>query len=157
MSQSLYNNFEERFEKIERLIEQNRILLEDNKRQLDKNSELLEENRVLLEENRRQIDENERHLNELERDINNVQRALYGEYLNNNIKLNSKEINQLEEISINDEFIKNTKESICPICQDNYSISDKICYLPCFHFFHSSCIKKWLEINNRCPLCNNNI
>ena len=78
--------------------------------------------------------------------------------LNNNINIYSK-INhfQFVEIDVNKEFIRNAKEEICLICLENYSISDKICYLPCFHFFHSSCIKEWIKNKSVCPLCNNNL
>ena len=109
------------------------------------------------------IDENENHkynferqIAELERRMNKLERLL-NEYLSNSNREIKSEINhfQLEEITINDEIIKNEKENICLICLDNYSISEKISYLPCFHYFHSSCIKNWLKIKCRCPLCNN--
>ena len=45
----------------------------------------------------------------------------------------------------------------CSICLEEYSLEEKICYLPCFHYFHSECIKNWTKKSNRCPLCNNEI
>ena len=41
----------------------------------------------------------------------------------------------------------------CVICLDDYKIGCKISYLPCFHFFHSLCIKNWIQQTKRCPIC----
>jgi hypothetical protein len=41
----------------------------------------------------------------------------------------------------------------CVICQDNYKITDKMRYLPCFHNFHPECIDQYFESSKRCPLC----
>ena len=63
-------------------------------------------------------------------------------------------INLLEESKISDEkLIKNENVKKCTICLDNYKIGDKISYLPCFHLYHSKCIKKWLKCSKICPLC----
>ena len=71
------------------------------------------------------------------------------------INNNENEIsNKLEEIELNQQF-KNKEEEKCAICLEVFSIGDKISYLPCFHFFHSSCIKNWIRIKNKCPFCNN--
>ena len=71
------------------------------------------------------------------------------------INNNENEIsNKLEEIELNKQF-KNEEEIKCAICLEVFSIGDKISYLPCFHFFHSSCIKNWIRIKNKCPFCNN--
>ena len=62
---------------------------------------------------------------------------------------------QLEDVEIKEEFIKKNKIKECVICLQEYSIGEKICYLPCFHFFHSDCIKKWIDTSSKCPICNN--
>ena len=63
-------------------------------------------------------------------------------------------LNLLEESKINDEkLIKNENIKKCAICLDNYKVGDKISYLPCFHLYHSKCIKKWLKCSKMCPLC----
>ena len=44
-------------------------------------------------------------------------------------------------------------QSSCSICLESFRRSEEIKHLPCGHFFHSSCINQWLEIDNRCPCC----
>ena len=62
--------------------------------------------------------------------------------------------NFLEESKINDEkLIKNENVKKCTICLGDYKLGDKISYLPCFHLYHSKCIKKWLKYSKICPLC----
>ena len=56
-------------------------------------------------------------------------------------------------MEIDEKLMKKINEEICLICLQNYNNQEKICYLPCTHFFHASCIKKWLEMKNNCPLC----
>ena len=62
---------------------------------------------------------------------------------------------QLEDVEIKEEFIEKNKIKECVICLEEFSIGEKICYLPCFHFFHSDCIKKWIDNSSKCPVCNN--
>ena len=51
-------------------------------------------------------------------------------------------------------FKKDDKNnSKCMICLSNYQFGNKISSLPCFHFFHLNCIKKWLFQQKRCPIC----
>ena len=69
----------------------------------------------------------------------------------------NKHLNLLNETKINNELLNNNEIKICPICLDNYKIEDKILYLPCFHFYHSKCIKKWLKCSKICPLCKKEI
>ena len=33
----------------------------------------------------------------------------------------------------------------CAICLNNFNEGEHISYLPCFHEYHSKCIKKWLK------------
>ena len=63
-------------------------------------------------------------------------------------------VNKLEEVELNEQF-ENIEENKCAICLEIFSIGDKVSYLPCLHYFHSSCIKNWLKIKNKCPYCNN--
>jgi len=49
-------------------------------------------------------------------------------------------------------------EEQCGICLSEYVSNEKITTLPsCLHYFHSSCIVKWLEINKSCPVCRTNV
>lgn len=43
----------------------------------------------------------------------------------------------------------------CAICLSEYMETDEITTLMCHerHFFHSACIKKWLDNLAECPLC----
>lgn len=43
----------------------------------------------------------------------------------------------------------------CLICLDSVALSDRIVNLPTCHHavWHSACIRKWLHLNPRCPLC----
>lgn len=45
----------------------------------------------------------------------------------------------------------------CAICLDEYTPESKVTPLPCkntnLHVFHSECIKKWFQKENKCPLC----
>ena len=63
-------------------------------------------------------------------------------------------VNKLEEVELNKQF-ENIEEIKCAICLEIFSIGDKVSYLPCLHYFHSSCIKNWIKIKNKCPYCNN--
>lgn len=71
---------------------------------------------------------------------------------------NSKLINMLGKKKITKDFIWNAKSKRCSICLEDYSIYNYknlyISYLPCFHYFHSKCINKWLHNSKKCPLCN---
>ena len=69
---------------------------------------------------------------------------------NNNI--NYDEI--LEEKEFDEEANEKDKGEKCAICLENFDIGNKVCYLPCLHFYHSFCIKNWLKIKGKCPLCN---
>lgn len=39
---------------------------------------------------------------------------------------------------------------VCPVC---YSSMQSACVTPCSHLFHASCLRKWLYVQDRCPLC----
>ena len=71
-----------------------------------------------------------------------------------NLHNNGKLIELLEEVEMTEEILNKIKTKECNICLDEYKIGEKICYLPCFHFFHNICIKKWVEKSKKCPLCN---
>lgn len=48
----------------------------------------------------------------------------------------------------------NSECNLCVICR--YDIEDGVYLLtlPCKHFYHSDCIKSWLQIQKNCPICN---
>ena len=42
---------------------------------------------------------------------------------------------------------------VCTVCMEEYSVGDVRKYLPCGHFFHSSCIRIWLSTTSfKCPI-----
>ena len=43
-------------------------------------------------------------------------------------------------------------ESTCTICLAEFKSNDEVMRLPCFHEFHSSCIKSWLQKSRLCPI-----
>ena len=45
----------------------------------------------------------------------------------------------------------------CSICLEKYKLNDKIIHLNCRHPFHKKCIYIWLNKNNTCPQCRENI
>ena len=57
---------------------------------------------------------------------------------------------------------KYEKESLinesCSICLDEYQKQEMIVVMrKCGHVFHKKCINEWLEGNDRCPNCNENV
>ena len=47
--------------------------------------------------------------------------------------------------------------SDCSVCLEDFVIGDKLTILPCYHNFHSSCVKEWLRHSHNCPLCRTDI
>ncbi|KAL4314177.1 hypothetical protein AHAS_Ahas15G0059000 [Arachis hypogaea] len=41
----------------------------------------------------------------------------------------------------------------CGICQEDYVHGEELGRLDCAHRYHLSCIRQWLLIKNRCPVC----
>lgn len=50
--------------------------------------------------------------------------------------------------------LKQMTEADCSICFMSVTFSDLDCVVtPCAHFFHSSCLTKWMDIKLECPTC----
>lgn len=43
-----------------------------------------------------------------------------------------------------------SSEDVCPICLDELKTAR---VTPCNHLFHRFCLKKWLNVQNKCPMC----
>ena len=62
-----------------------------------------------------------------------------------------------------DSRILESTDKLCPekkrciICLENFEKYDKIVNLSCLHMFHDECIRKWLNENNYCPICKNEV
>jgi len=54
-------------------------------------------------------------------------------------------------------FSKKGKQDECVICQDEYKNRERLITLPCRHYFHASCITKWLKIEKTCPICKDEV
>jgi 3-dehydroquinate dehydratase len=85
--------------------------------------------------------------------LNNTVNMSFTEYYNedNGIALSIKNINCYTVPYI---FIDENSSSICVICQHKYIKNDINRSLDCNHTFHLTCIDKWFENHNNCPLCN---
>ena len=57
----------------------------------------------------------------------------------------------------NDFTTENEDDVNCSICLDNFEIGSMICELKCKHYYHKECIDEWLNENNTCPNCRNNV
>lgn len=57
----------------------------------------------------------------------------------------------ISEVANNDDH---TDYKSCAICLEDYKNEEALGELDCKHRFHFTCVKQWLEKNNRCPLCN---
>ena len=73
---------------------------------------------------------------------------------NENKNENNNIVDMIEEIELTQDIINKAETKECSICLEEYYIYNKISYLPCFHFFHTACIKNWLKNSKKCPLCN---
>lgn len=57
-----------------------------------------------------------------------------------------KKITKIKKLSDDDEK--------CSVCLEKINKDEDIWKLPCNHFYHQDCIKKWLtEYNYKCPIC----
>ena len=114
-------------------------------------------------DNRPQIERRMTFQQEHLQNINNPMEEEIEEYIPNNIDENIENnidnniSDLLEEIEITEDIINKARIEECPICLEDYSFNNKICYLPCFHVFHSKCIKNWLNKSKNCPLCNTEV
>ncbi|XP_028673420.1 E3 ubiquitin-protein ligase RNF139 [Erpetoichthys calabaricus] len=46
-------------------------------------------------------------------------------------------------------------EDVCAICYQEFSTSARI--TPCHHYFHALCLRKWLYIQDTCPMCHQKV
>ena len=57
------------------------------------------------------------------------------------------------EIVIDDVNKLDEANKSCTICLDEFKSNEKVIALPCLHYFHKKCIKKWMERKKECPVC----
>ncbi|XP_061615275.1 E3 ubiquitin-protein ligase RNF139 [Phyllopteryx taeniolatus] len=46
-------------------------------------------------------------------------------------------------------------EDVCAICYQDFAASARI--TPCHHYFHALCLRKWLYIQDTCPMCHQRV
>ncbi|KAJ8394626.1 hypothetical protein AAFF_G00044290 [Aldrovandia affinis] len=46
-------------------------------------------------------------------------------------------------------------EDVCAICYQEFPSSARV--TPCHHYFHTSCLRKWLYIQDTCPMCHQRV
>ncbi|XP_056273272.1 E3 ubiquitin-protein ligase RNF139 isoform X1 [Pseudoliparis swirei] len=46
-------------------------------------------------------------------------------------------------------------EDVCAICYQEFSASARV--TPCRHYFHALCLRKWLYIQDTCPMCHQRV
>ena len=121
-----------------------------------------------LEEFKRKIKEHTNNLTTAQRQLNystllniiKANRLRLNININNNInniinKENEKILELLQDMKLTKEILEKIENKQCLICLENYIVEENLCYLPCFHLFHSDCIKAWIKKSNKCPLCKN--
>ncbi|KAG8056853.1 hypothetical protein GUJ93_ZPchr0002g25502 [Zizania palustris] len=60
----------------------------------------------------------------------------------------------LPVVTVTEEIIARMgSETQCAVCRENLVVDDKMQELPCKHLFHPPCLKPWLDENNSCPIC----
>lgn len=71
----------------------------------------------------------------------------------------NKIVNSLKIFKI--EQMDGREDELCSICysemQPNMAANSLVIITNCKHLFHRQCIKKWLTVQNRCPLCTSTI
>ena len=76
-----------------------------------------------------------------------------GPLINRNDQSNPRINELLEDVEMTEEILNKSNSKSCVICMEDYEIGEKICYLPCFHYFHSECIRAWTKKSKNCPVC----
>ncbi|XP_073446403.1 E3 ubiquitin-protein ligase RNF139 [Dendrobates tinctorius] len=63
-----------------------------------------------------------------------------------------KKINSLPEIQVSE---SSEIDDVCAICYQEFRTSARV--TPCHHYFHALCLRKWLYIQDTCPMCHQKV
>lgn len=63
-----------------------------------------------------------------------------------------KKINSLPEVQVSE---SNEIDDVCAICYQEFRTSARV--TPCHHYFHALCLRKWLYIQDTCPMCHQKV
>ncbi|XP_056378695.1 E3 ubiquitin-protein ligase RNF139 [Hyla sarda] len=63
-----------------------------------------------------------------------------------------KKINSLPEVKVSE---NSEIDDVCAICYQEFRTSARV--TPCHHYFHALCLRKWLYIQDTCPMCHQRV
>ncbi|XP_040287608.1 E3 ubiquitin-protein ligase RNF139 [Bufo bufo] len=63
-----------------------------------------------------------------------------------------KKINSLPEVKVTED---GEIDDVCAICYQEFRTSARV--TPCHHYFHALCLRKWLYIQDTCPMCHQKV
>ncbi|KAM8966586.1 E3 ubiquitin-protein ligase RNF139 [Pelodytes ibericus] len=63
-----------------------------------------------------------------------------------------KKINSLPEVKVSE---SSEIDDVCAICYQEFQTSARV--TPCHHYFHALCLRKWLYIQDTCPMCHQKV
>ncbi|XP_075067842.1 E3 ubiquitin-protein ligase RNF139 [Mixophyes fleayi] len=63
-----------------------------------------------------------------------------------------KKINSLPEVKVSE---GSEIDDVCAICYQEFRSSARV--TPCHHYFHALCLRKWLYIQDTCPMCHQKV
>ncbi|XP_063307143.1 E3 ubiquitin-protein ligase RNF139 [Pelobates fuscus] len=63
-----------------------------------------------------------------------------------------KKINSLPEVKLSE---LREIDDVCAICYQEFQTSARV--TPCHHYFHALCLRKWLYIQDTCPMCHQKV
>ena len=90
--------------------------------------------------------------NENQNERDNKFISIYDKNQINNKKLIEKNL-EAKKYNVN-QFNEKSNDT-CTFCLEEFKENEFIIILPCNHIFHCNCIRKWLEVNLKEPLCPN--
>ena len=133
--------------------EQNRKIEEMKRKLEDEQRRRLEEYNRKIEEMNRQLENDNRRIEEIRRQLEDNRRRLNEELrIRYDIRDYDNNYDNLIESKININKL-NEENKTCVICYEDFKDNEDAIFLPCFHFFHTKCIKEWLKKRDICPLC----
>jgi len=69
--------------------------------------------------------------------------------------VNRDKLSQLPSHKFSRPIVKCSKDdkTNCTVCLCDYEEGEELLSLPCFHSYHSVCIKNWMNKQDFCPIC----
>jgi len=64
-------------------------------------------------------------------------------------------INTLKRVPFEKPMVNSpsVRDSVCMICFENIPFGSTLLQMPCKHRYHEPCLRRWLLVNNSCPIC----